>query len=330
MTQEERDAEWRRDWNKAGRSPEAMAKLRACSERRVYEQRNTVQNRNPEWKDLATGVASVPSWPVPQMVNVTAPGSVHILGSDLHTWRDPAPLMWKVFCAVAHELKPDCIWMVGDAIDGARVSRHGRTPGVVTPKPQEEIDTALKWYGWLPDKAANGEPVQKRKTMGNHDIRIDNYLANQAPELEDYAGRLSDRFSDWEWAWAYTINGKLEVRHRYHGGIHAAYNNVVKTGISIATGHTHQSSIRPYQDRRGIRWGIELGMLGDPDHPAFMYGEGAPSQHRPGFAVVTFDAEGTMLPPELCEWHDGRAWFRGKVYADVRGVRVRVKAGRAA
>ena len=118
----------------------------------------------------------------------------------------------------------------------------------------------------------------------------------------------------------------VEIRHRHHGGEHAAWNNVLKSGITIVTGDTHRCLVRPFQDRRGVRWGVELGMLGDPEHVSFMYNEGKVNQHRRGFALLTFDNEGILKTPELCEWHHGRAEFRGRIVADERGARVRVKA----
>ena len=59
------------------------------------------------------------------------------------------------------------------------------------------------------------------------------------------------------------------------------------------------------------------------------YGEGMPNRHSPGFAVLTFDEDERLLPPELCEHSQGRMYFRGKIVAGEK-PRYRIKAGRAA
>ncbi len=66
--------------------------------------------------------------------------------------------------------------------------------------------------------------------MGNHDQRVDTYLANNAPELDDYAGTIADRFKDWKFCWAVNINN-VEIRHRFRSGIHAGWNNALHAGL---------------------------------------------------------------------------------------------------
>lgn len=50
-------------------------------------------------------------------------------------------------------------------------------------------------------------------------------------------------------------------------------------------------------------------------------------RQTPGFAVLTFDADGVMMPPELCEWVGGAAVFRGSIVG--AKPRIRVRAGNA-
>ena len=97
----------------------------------------------------------------------------------------------------------------------------------------------------------------------------------------------------------------------------------------MVTHHTHQQQVKPVDDRRGRRYGIEPGCLMDPWMPSMEYGEGMPNRHSPGFAVLTFDEDERLLPPELCEHSQGRMYFRGKIVAGEK-PRYRIKAGRAA
>jgi len=112
------------------------------------------------------------------------------------------------------------------------------------------------------------------------------------------------------------------VKHRFNGGIHAAYQNTLKAGTNIVTGHTHYLEVKPWGDYRGRRYGVQTGTLAEPDSPAFSYCEDAPTAWCSGFAVLTYDKYGNLLPPELLEVIDGVAVFRGKaVVRDTKKAR---------
>lgn len=244
-------------------------------------------------------------WTIPKMLSHELTNDCILVGGDLHIWPGEVPLMWKAFCSVAHKLKPKAIVLNGDMLDGARVSRHGSVLGARSPKIDEEIDALHDCLAMLPKSSI------RIWTIGNHDQRVNNYLANAAPEMDVYVGRLEDRFPQWEFCYATTF-GDVEIRHRFRGGIHAAWNNALHAGISTVTGHTHQLQITAVRNRNGTHWGVEAGMLGDPRSRAFEYHEGQPSRAHEGFVVLTMDDTGSLMPPEFCEMVRGRPVFRGK------------------
>lgn len=248
---------------------------------------------------------TIKQWAYPKIVHVKAPNSRWIIGSDLHCWGGPPTVTFQAFIKVAEKLKVDGIILNGDIIDGARISRHSIPLRSKAPKISREIETAKEWISMLPNAK------YLCWTIGNHDIRLDNYIADNASELDDYILSLQDHFPTWRMAYAFEINGTTEIRHRYRSGIHAAWNNTLHSGINIVTGHTHQLSVTAQRDRRGSRYGIETGMMADPDGPQFEYSEGAPSRSQQGFVVLTFDHDGEMMPPETCEMIRGRLIFRG-------------------
>src|SRR5690606_30108609 len=146
-------------------------------------------------------------------------------------------------------------------------------------------------------KAAGG--ARLIATLGNHDTRLEKYLIRYARELEGIEGtRLSDHFIGWDFCWSANINGDTVIKHRLRGGQHATYNNVLRAGTNIVTGHLHSQRVYPYTDYRGTRYGVDLGCLADPKAPAFLYAEANPLDWRSGFAVLTFEG-GKLQPPQL-------------------------------
>jgi hypothetical protein len=301
------DDQWLEAWHAAGGSPTTMARALGVSERNIYTRRDRMEGKGHSLKTNKNNhrkQTAVP-WTYQATLDVSvSPGSV-LIGGDCHFWPDQNPDIWQAFVKVAHWLKPKAIILNGDVIDGTRISRHPRLRNQATPRLVDEINAALLRLQELPSAG------RKLWTIGNHDQRIDNYLANQAPEMDDFAGGLADRFSDWAFGYSVLLNGNTEVRHMFAGGVHAAYNNAVKTGINIVTNHTHGSEVRSIVDRRGTRYAIETGMLNDPHAAQFEFDQGAVRRCAPGFAVLTYDEDGQMMPPERCELFRGRPHFRG-------------------
>lgn len=228
-----------------------------------------------------------------------------LIGGDSHFWPGNPSVMWKAFTKLAHDLQPDCIILNGDVLDGASISKHGKTMRSSAPKITQEIEAAQERLSELPKCST------KIWTLGNHDVRIDNYIANMNSEIEEYVGSFVDRFPDWEFAHSAFINN-VEIRHRFRGGIHAAWNNALHSGVNIITSHTHQLNIIPVRNRNGTHYGIECGMLADPLHPCFEYTEFSPSRVCSGFVYITFDDEKNIMPPMSCEMIRGRPAYQGK------------------
>ena len=262
-------------------------------------------------------------WTYPREINLELRNATIMVAGDLHMWplaRVPLSPIKSVFRQVAKEIAPNAIIFNGDMIDGTRISRHPPIRGQNTPKVIDEIQAVSDFILSLPDV------THRIITMSNHDVRVDNYIAMQAGEIQDLCPRLIDRLPGWQMAYAAVINDDVEIRHETgRGGIHSRYNNAKDTGRTIVTGHTHQLGVTPVYTRRGTHYGIECGMLSHPYEPQFEYTWNRPTRWQPGFVVLTFDADGILMPPEICEWINGRAIFRGRVIETEQ--RYRVKAG---
>ena len=293
-----------RIYESCGKSARAAARSLGVSESTFQHRIKEAKRRFPNGIQQAEELKERISWTYPKIITINEPNSVWVIGSDAHFWPgDEAPI-WKAFVKICKTIKPTGIIMNGDVIDGAKISRHP-LGNKKAPPVGDEISYSQKMLKQLPNAK------YKCWTIGNHDIRMDNFILNNALQLDGLVQTLPDKFPDWEFSYALMIN-ETEVRHRFRSGIHGGYNNTLHSGINIITGHTHQLQVTAMRDRRGSRWGVETGMLSDPEYAQFEYTEGHPSRWQQGFVVITFDESGSMYPPELCELVRGVPIFRGK------------------
>lgn len=241
--------------------------------------------------------------------------------SDQHYYPGlPSSPVHKASVQLAHVLRPWAIISNGDAIDGASISRWpvssfvelGERPAVAAEL--EETAARLKEY----------EDLQFVRflvwNLGNHDARFETKLAEKVPEYEGVFGTsLKDHFPGWLPAWATWIgtnptHPEVVIKHRFKGGEYAAYNNAVKSGVTMVTGHDHKLWVKPVQDYRGLRWGIDAGTVSDVYSPHFLnYTEDNPPDWQSGFVILHF-RNGQFVGPELV-WGlpDGKVLFRGEV-----------------
>lgn len=259
--------------------------------------------------------------------SMTIRDGVMVVFGDAHwtTPTQPRSLAHEALLAALPGIAPDVILSIGDLMDLGEPSRHAPLMWQQRHRVRDELDAARLHLG---DIVAAAPKARRWWVRGNHDDRFDKWLADNASSFEGVQGMaLADHFPDWEFCWRLDINSDVVAMHRYHGGIHAGWNNTVKAGVTTITGDTHSLEVKPMVDFRGRRWGIQTGMLGDPAWPCFHYMMAINRLWTPGFVVLTWHG-GELMPPELCEVVNGVAWFRGKTIAGK--PRVRVQAGRAA
>jgi hypothetical protein len=239
---------------------------------------------------------------------------VVLVFSDAHFIPNQRSTAFKGLLWAIQEFKPKAVICNGDAFDGASISRHDASD-----QPQTSVIQELKacqaMLGEIEETAkAERHNVKLIFTYGNHDARFATRLANNAPQFKDVQGfKLPDHIPDWEFCWACWPTDEVIVKHRYKGGIHATHNNTVTAGVSIVTGHLHSLKVTPFSDYNGNRYGVDTGTLAETDGPQFTYGELNPSNHRSGFAVLTF-FNGQLLWPELVhKFDENMVEFRGEV-----------------
>ena len=317
------DGEFIALWERLG-SPGLVAKEAGIAERNVHARRARLAKRGIVLKTRAadgrvwdTDWQDESCWTFPRVKEHVIENGAIIISSDHHYWPGEPTLAHTALLNVIKAVKPVAKILNGDIFDGVSVSRHPPFGWSKRPSVKEELEACQLRVGEIEQALPKG--CLRLWNIGNHDIRFERTLATNASEFEGMSGwRLEDHFHGWDMQWSTLFNPDAKqpfmVKHRQAGGIHAGYNNTMKGGLSVATGHTHILEAKPFGDWRGRRWGIQTGTLADCDGPQFEYQENNASPACSGFVVVTF-RDGVMLPPELCEVIGGKAYFRGGVVA---------------
>lgn len=308
------DGEFISLWEKY-RSASALAKILGIDVRNVHKRRKKLEEK--------CGITLESSNPRSPNFRVTYPGNgvrakveiddgVIMVASDCHYYPGIISTAHKAFVHLVKELQPKMVVMNGDVFDGAGISRHGPIGWQTHPTVQQELEACL-------DRLNEVESASKNAilhwTWGNHDMRFNTRLASQVGSaFEGVQGfNLSDHFPRWKFSTSLMVNNHTMIKHRWHNGIHATYNNALKSGTSVITGHLHSLKVTPWTDYSGSRYGVDTGTLANIDDPAFDYAEDNPKNWRSGFAVLTF-WEGKLMPPELCEViAESLVYFRGQV-----------------
>jgi len=245
-------------------------------------------------------------------VNVKLDNGVIMVGSDCHYYPDIISTAHRAFVHLAKELSPKMLIMNGDVFDGSSASSHSPIGWQQTPTVKQELDACQERLSEIEAVAKN---AKLHWTWGNHDLRMNTRLAAQVgTAFEGVKGfNLTDHFPRWKFSTSIMVNDHTMIKHRWHNGIHAVYNNTLKSGTSIVTGHLHSLKVTPFTDYNGTRYGVDTGTMANIDDPAFFYVEDSPVNWRSGLAVLTF-YNGKLMPPELCEViSEGFVYFRGQV-----------------
>lgn len=239
-----------------------------------------------------------------------------IVFSDAHFYPGDETTAFRALLECIKEFKPEIVVCNGDAFDGASISRHPRIGWDSKPSVKDELEAVT-------DHMTQIEEASRFKsnliwTLGNHDARFETFLAANAPQYEGVKGfSLKDFFPLWQPCWSYWINDHTVIKHKWKSSFGAGRANALNSGTHMVTGHTHVLAVQPITDYNGTRYGVQTGMLANPDGDQFSdYTEDNPKDWRSGFAMLTFD-RGQLLMPELIQvWDEkaGEVQFRGKIW----------------
>lgn len=318
-------------WKELG-SPQAVAKETGISLRNVYKRRNVLLTKgyplitsNKSNKAIRYDKDEVQARIDSRLEAVRhsvrrgiamEKGRILVF-SDAHFYPDDETTAFRALLECIKEYKPEVIVCNGDAFDGASISRHPRIGWDSKPTVKEELEACL--YHMNEIEKASRIKSNLIWTLGNHDARFETYLAANAPQYEGVKGYcLKDFFPLWQPCWSYWVNDNTVIKHMWKGGFSAGRANSLNAGVNMVTGHTHNMAVQPLTDYNGTRYGVQTGMLANPDGEQFVdYTMDGVKDWRSGFVMLTYD-RGQLLMPEIIQvWDEaqGEVQFRGKIYS---------------
>jgi hypothetical protein len=302
---------------KEHRSPKILSNILKVSERNIIKRRDVLERKYEILLQSNTN-RGVPKFIIPENrveCTYTLKDGIVLVGSDCHYNPDYISTAHRAFVHFTKRLKPSMIVLNGDLFDFAQISAHNRIgfqPQFTVLQELEEVQARL---GDI-EKVRPAGCILHR-TIGNHDLRFDGKLSNMVPQYEGVKGMcLADHLPGWSYSWSIRVNGNTMIKHRWHNGIHAVYNNVLKGGMSMVTGHLHSLKVTPWSNYTGDKYGVDTGMMAAVKDDQFLYHENSSVNWRAGYAVLTY-VNGHLMPPELVQVineDEGLVFFRGELH----------------
>lgn len=222
------------------------------------------------------------------------------------------------FLRVAKGWKPDGCVVVGDFADFCEVSSHPKDPKRRIPfslevagvnKALDRLDAALGRNCW-------GVYLQ-----GNHETRLERFVADKAPVLHGVVKSWDELLKLQERGWEvipYKESleiGALRITHDIgRAGVNSARASLLDAGANIIFGHTHRLIVH-YQGQLygNPHVGLTCGWLGDPMAIDYRHRDAVRRDSIHGFSVVHMLDNGTFWA-QAVPIIEGRAVVDGVLY----------------
>jgi hypothetical protein len=169
----------------------------------------------------------------------------------------------------------------GDIADWHAVSFHAKHPEAPGPKDEYRLakQGIRKWHRAFPDADV---------CIGNHDARLIR-LAESVNIPAEFIRSYVDIWHTpgWNWVDEIIIDSVYHFHGTGNGGVHPAYNTMMKMLMSVSMGHNHSAA--------GIKWranpkrrifGLDVGCGIDDRAVAFAYGRNQKQRSILGAAVI--------------------------------------------
>jgi transposase/predicted phosphodiesterase len=182
----------------------------------------------------------------------------------------------------------------GDVMDAHEISTHDKDPSL--PRYVEEVRLTRQLLAWLRAEFPDQRIVYK---CGNHDARLQRYIANRAPAIEALEGvglpsvlKFADHGVEWVDDSTVIRLGKLNVVHGHEyrggGGVNPARWLYLKARSVALTSHFHRTSEHHAKDISGkheAAWSIGCAC---ELHPKYL----SLNEWNNGFSLVHVEQDG--------------------------------------
>jgi predicted phosphodiesterase len=226
---------------------------------------------------------------------------------------------YELMLAVAKDVDPDEIVILGDYADFYAINSHGKDAamnGVL----QDEVYYVIERLKEIKRLFPNAKKVY---IEGNHEYRLARYINSKCPDLYGVVDTqsilelnlLGYQFVPYGPNQKYQVlDSKLIARHEpLAGGKHVAQNTVEKAMHSVIFGHTHRIQEAQIVTIHGENYrGISSGWLGDTTHSVMQYVKGH-HQWAHGFSIVNVLDDGTWFN-SLIHIVNYKCYYNGYVY----------------
>ena len=241
----------------------------------------------------------------------------HVVLADAHfPFQDEAAL--AVALKIAKAAKPDRIWLLGDFLDFAPVSRF-RDAARYRHTIQDEFDLLI---AWLKKVRRTFPDVPIEYLLGNHEHRQKYFMWSNAKEIESLrTTRFEHQFlldEDMQplnlgihfRTGKHCLTHKFVLKHGSRANLYACRWEYEDEGRSGASGHMHRSGSWSWSrpGTGGDTW-YGIGCLCDLN-PKYKEDDGKPSPWNHGMAVLT--KEGSRVGVENVVIEKGQALWRGR------------------
>src|SRR5574342_339861 len=190
---------------------------------------------------------------------------------------------------VVHQARPDRLVLIGDFADFYAVSHFTKDPGRRADLQYEigRVNEELDRIG------AHDLPVTYLE--GNHELRLERYLAAKAPELFGLVHcRELFQIAKRGWKWVpyhshFQIGKVLFAHDLGHAGKYAALNTLAAAGKCTVFGHTHRGAVMYGGTVDGEhRFSLNVGWLGDAAQIDYMH-RAKTRDWQTGFGGIAMD-----------------------------------------
>lgn len=224
---------------------------------------------------------------IPKEVPKRVPYASIAVISDIH-WPFCNKKVLSTFQEYVADVKPEYVFLNGDAWDMYSHSKFPRSHNVFTPKEEEQKSRQGNEEFWkiILKNSPKSKCVQM---LGNHDVRPMRRVMEVYPEAEEWIKERMEKMFTFDGVKTifdvreeYMI-GDIAIFHGYRSklGEHRDY-----TLYNTINGHTHVGGSVFRKIRGQVLWELNSGLAGDPEAKGLTYTPQKISNWTPGFGAV--------------------------------------------